>query len=132
MQIENIDNLIVSYKDLNFIQPESADTESSPNRIEMSAIKSIWNILENYATQTENRILQLGVADLDEAQFRDLYTWAKIKPNIIQINLASCCVVPPTLQEFCNQNSIQLLTHSDPSGKHLYYIYYYDLIICHF
>lgn len=43
----------------------------------------------------------------------------QVKPNIVQINLATCCVVPPALQEFTKENDIQLLTHSDPSGEYL-------------
>lgn len=43
----------------------------------------------------------------------------QVKPNIVQINLTACCVVPPALQEFTKQNDIQLLTHSDPAGKYL-------------
>jgi len=42
------------------------------------------------------------------------------KPNIVQINLATCCVVPPALETFTKENDIQLLTHSDPCGKHLF------------
>jgi len=42
----------------------------------------------------------------------------QIKPNIVQINLATCCVVPPALQEFTKENDIQLLTHSDPSREY--------------
>lgn len=45
-------------------------------------------------------------------------TILQVKPNIIQINLATCCVVPPALQEFTKQNDIQLLTHSDPDRKY--------------
>lgn len=41
----------------------------------------------------------------------------QVKPSIIQINLSSCCVVPPALQEFTKQNDVQLLTHNDPIGK---------------
>ncbi|KAJ8870391.1 hypothetical protein PR048_029412 [Dryococelus australis] len=40
-----------------------------------------------------------------------------VKPSIIQINLATCCVVPPALQEFTKDHNVQLLTHSDPFGK---------------
>lgn len=34
--------------------------------------------------------------------------------EILQINLATCCVVPKELQMFCKERDIQLLTHSDP------------------
>lgn len=42
-----------------------------------------------------------------------------MKPNIVQINLAMCCVVPPALQTFTKENDIQLLTHSDPCRRYL-------------
>lgn len=48
--------------------------------------------------------------------YRELYNWSTVKPAIIQINLATCCVVPPTLQAFCKENNIKLFTHSDSSG----------------
>lgn len=41
----------------------------------------------------------------------------QIKPNIVQISLATCCVVPPALQTFTKENDVQLLTHSDPGRK---------------
>jgi len=62
----------------------------------------------------------IGICDVDTQLFIQLYTWARVKPSIVQINLASCCVVPPELAEFCKENSIQLLTHSDPISKHIY------------
>lgn len=40
-----------------------------------------------------------------------------MKPSIVQVNLATCCVVPPALQEFSKQNDIQLNTTSDPAGN---------------
>ncbi len=33
----------------------------------------------------------------------------------LQLNMASCCVVPNDLQEFCKAVNIKLLTHSDPA-----------------
>lgn len=77
--------------------------------------KNIWCTLEEMVLS--GKVLQIGVADLEESTFRTLYEWAKIKPSIIQINLATCCVVPPTLQAFCKENEVQLLTHSDPVGR---------------
>jgi hypothetical protein len=41
----------------------------------------------------------------------------QVKPCIVQINLATCCVVPPDLQEYAKLNDILLLTHNDPRGK---------------
>lgn len=81
----------------------------------LNELKSLWNVLEDYALQ--KKICQLGISDLDTESFQQLYESSKVKPTIAQINLRACCVVPPSLQEFCTQNEIQLLTHSDPEGK---------------
>ncbi|KAL3288176.1 hypothetical protein HHI36_002627 [Cryptolaemus montrouzieri] len=80
---------------------------------DVSEIKSVWTALEDYVLQ--NKISKIGIADLEEEPFRALYDWATVKPSIIQINLSTCCVVSPTLQAFCKDNEIQLLTHSDPT-----------------
>lgn len=81
----------------------------------LNELKKLWKILENYAD--EKKIMQLGIADLDTDSLAELYTTCAVKPTIAQINLSACCVVPPSLQEFCNKNDIQLLTHSDPEGE---------------
>lgn len=41
----------------------------------------------------------------------------QVKPSSNQVNLASCCVMPPDLTAFAKQFDIQLLTHNDPKGK---------------
>ncbi|KAI8432758.1 hypothetical protein MSG28_013717 [Choristoneura fumiferana] len=61
-----------------------------------------------------NVVNQLGVADVGGGCLYKLHAWAKVKPAIAQINLASCCVVPPSLHAFCRANDVQLLTHADP------------------
>ncbi|XP_043277593.1 glutamate--cysteine ligase regulatory subunit [Venturia canescens] len=79
----------------------------------LSALKQLWPVLEHYVQ--EGTISGAGVSDVDTDVFVQLHEWAAdVKPNIVQINLASCCVVPPALQEFTKKNFIQLLTHSDP------------------
>ncbi|XP_058059120.1 glutamate--cysteine ligase regulatory subunit [Anopheles bellator] len=75
-------------------------------------LKNLWGLLERYSGQ--GKIGQLGIADLDADSLQKLYEGATVRPTIAQINLAACCVVPPELQAYCNQNEIQLLTHSDP------------------
>lgn len=75
-------------------------------------LKKLWAILERYAS--DGKIGQLGIADLDADSLKELYDASTVHPSIAQINLAACCVVPPQLQAYCNQNEIQLLTHSDP------------------
>ncbi|XP_040161692.1 glutamate--cysteine ligase regulatory subunit [Anopheles arabiensis] len=75
-------------------------------------LKKLWSLLERYAG--DGKIGQLGIADLDADSLKELYDASTVHPSIAQINLAACCVVPPQLQAYCNQNEIQLLTHSDP------------------
>lgn len=103
LKVDCLDNLILCYTQ------KSADDAVQT----LSDLKVLWTTLESF-TKTR-KILQLGLSDVEENTFRDLYQWAEVKPSIIQINLATCCVVPPTLQQFCKDNEVQLLTHSDPS-----------------
>ena len=42
-----------------------------------------------------------------------------MKPSSNQVNLASCCVMPPDLTAFAKEFDIQLLTHNDPKGDDL-------------
>ncbi|XP_030757118.1 glutamate--cysteine ligase regulatory subunit [Sitophilus oryzae] len=103
LKVKKVTDVIVSFK--------KQELEQKADNLE--EIKKIWLVLENYV---QNGIVdELGVADIEEPTFRALYDWAKIKPNIIQINLATCCVVPPTLQSFCKEKDIKLFTHSDSS-----------------
>lgn len=95
---------------ITFKQEQSEDRKDN-----LDQIKTVWKILENFVQ--EEKIKQIGVADVEESTFRTLYEWAVVKPSIIQINLATCCVVPPSLQAFCKENDLKLLTHSDQAGK---------------
>ena len=85
---------------------------SSRNDESVADLKQLWNALEYYAQQ--KHIVQLGISDLDMDTLSELYAASSVNPSIAQVNLSSCCVVPPALQEFCNKHDIQLLTHSDP------------------
>lgn len=147
LQINRLDNLILVYhpvkvndelngktngitgndtKLLNGHQNKSALASSLPKETVLSwsdnvnavhELKELWQALETYAD--DKRICQLGIADLDTDTLIDLYQSCRIKPTIAQINLSACCVVPPSMQEFCTKNEIQLLTHSDSEGKKL-------------
>ncbi|XP_013179005.1 PREDICTED: glutamate--cysteine ligase regulatory subunit-like [Papilio xuthus] len=91
-----------------------ADSEADARKCEaiLPGIKVLWAVLEDYVK--EGRVHQLGVADVGGGCLRKLHAWARVKPAIAQINLASCCVVPPSLHAFCRANDVQLLTHADP------------------
>ncbi|KAI5638412.1 hypothetical protein NE865_09046 [Phthorimaea operculella] len=95
-------------------QEVEADNEADARKCEamLPGIKVLWAVLEDFVKH--GRVYQLGVADVGGGCLRKLHAWARIKPAIAQINLASCCVVPPSLHTFCRANDVQLLTHADP------------------
>ncbi|KAH8242682.1 hypothetical protein KR032_001098 [Drosophila birchii] len=93
--------------------PASASNWSLRNGTEgLSELKELYQTLEQYALKQQ--ITQLGIADLDAAALEKLHSTAQVTPTIAQVNLSTCCVVPPELQEFCAAHDIQLNTHSDP------------------
>ncbi|KAG8225107.1 hypothetical protein J437_LFUL004028 [Ladona fulva] len=78
----------------------------------LEILKQLWETLEDFVLKKQ--VYSIGVSDIETDTFVSLYEWAKVKPGIVQINLAHCCVVPPALQEFTKAHDIQLLTHGDP------------------
>ncbi|CAB3359287.1 Hypothetical predicted protein [Cloeon dipterum] len=81
---------------------------------QLTQLEPFWKQIESEIES--GRILSAGVSDIDTESFVALHTNAKVKPGIVQINLATCCVVPPALQSFAKENNVQLLTHNDPIG----------------
>lgn len=135
LHVDKLDNLILVYHPVkdgsdshsNGISDLAASFSTTPKEMgvlswgdsdgsSLRDLKRLWDTLETYAH--DDKITQLGVADLDTDTLIQLYKSSDIKPTIAQINLSACCVVPPSLQEFCATHEIQLLTHSDPEGMH--------------
>ncbi|CAG0918013.1 unnamed protein product [Notodromas monacha] len=77
-----------------------------------SHLKPCWQQLENFVRSS--KILTIGCSDITTDELKDLFSWAQVKPSTVQINLASCCVVPPEMTEFAKEHDIRLLTHNDP------------------
>ncbi|XP_071389632.1 glutamate--cysteine ligase regulatory subunit isoform X2 [Centroberyx affinis] len=78
----------------------------------LSHLQPAWEGLE--ALVRSQRIAAIGTSDLDKDLLEQLYNWAQVKPSSNQVNLASCCVMPPDLTAFAKEFDIQLLTHNDP------------------
>lgn len=138
LEIDHLDNLILAYHPINEKNSKSNATAKSngyqngslgsslpkdglltwgdETSTAVDELKKLWQALESYAD--DKRICQLGIADLDTDTLIDLYSACRVKPTISQINLSACCVVPPSMQEFCAKNEIQLLTHSDSEGNY--------------
>lgn len=102
LHTDTIESLVIAYKSINE-NPE--DT--------LSSLKRIWSVIEEYIK--DGKLSSVGLSDVNTNTFIELFQWADIKPNIVQISLATCCVVPPALDAFTKENDIRLLTHSDPS-----------------
>ncbi|XP_061634946.1 glutamate--cysteine ligase regulatory subunit isoform X1 [Phyllopteryx taeniolatus] len=79
----------------------------------LAPLQPTWEELE--ALVRSQRIAAIGTSDLDKDLLEQLYNWAQVKPSSNQVNLASCCVMPPELTAFAKEFDIQLLTHNDPT-----------------
>ncbi|KAL7984893.1 hypothetical protein Chor_003463 [Crotalus horridus] len=75
-------------------------------------LQPYWAELENLVQN--KKIVAIGTSDLDKTLLEQLFRWAQVKPSSNQVNLASCCVMPPDLTLFAKEFDIQLLTHNDP------------------
>ncbi|OAD53714.1 Glutamate--cysteine ligase regulatory subunit [Eufriesea mexicana] len=98
--------VFISSADVNLLK-EAIDQEEL-----LASLKHLWTGVEEYVKI--GKLSSVGLSDVDTNVFIDLLQWANIKPNIVQISLATCCVVPPVLQTFAKENDVQLLTHNDP------------------
>uniref|UniRef100_A0A8C1C7K2 Glutamate--cysteine ligase regulatory subunit n=1 Tax=Cyprinus carpio carpio TaxID=630221 RepID=A0A8C1C7K2_CYPCA len=78
----------------------------------LTHLQPLWEELESLVHS--QKIAAIGTSDLDKTLLEQLYNWAQVKPSSNQVNLASCCVMPPDLTAFAKEFDIQLLTHSDP------------------
>ncbi|KAM4547839.1 glutamate--cysteine ligase regulatory subunit [Odontesthes bonariensis] len=78
----------------------------------LAHLQPAWEELE--ALVRSQKIAAIGTSDLDKDLMEQLYNWAQVKPSSNQVNLASCCVMPPDLTAFAKEFDIQLLTHNDP------------------
>jgi len=90
-------------------ETSSLDIELDPERAKYAEdMISLWNCLSKMKS-----VESLGLCDVETDIFKKIYNEVQIKPKNVQVNLKSCCVVPPDLKEFAKANNIKLLTHSD-------------------
>ncbi|OCT85153.1 hypothetical protein XELAEV_18023317mg [Xenopus laevis] len=80
--------------------------------VSLENLQPYWEELERLVRDA--KVVSIGTSDLDKALLEQLYLWSQVKPASNQVNLASCCIMPPDLTEFAKQFDIQLLTHNDP------------------
>lgn len=75
------------------------------------SLYSYWQVLEKLVD--EKKVLTLGVSNLNVDQLDNLYNIAIIKPSLNQVNITSCCVIPPELSQYAKDHDIQLNSHHD-------------------
>ncbi|XP_054836959.1 glutamate--cysteine ligase regulatory subunit isoform X2 [Eublepharis macularius] len=89
-----------------------SNSSSIREAVSMKYLQPYWAELENLVQN--KKIVAIGTSDLDKVLLEQLFLWAQVKPSSNQVNLASCCVMPPDLTAFAKEFDIQLLTHNDP------------------
>ncbi|XP_043937830.1 glutamate--cysteine ligase regulatory subunit isoform X1 [Protopterus annectens] len=100
LDVSNLDSVIIAPP------PLEDGTE-----LTLEHLQPYWGELENLVHNKQ--VLAIGTSDLDKTLLEQLYQWAQVKPSSNQVNLASCCVMPPELTAFAKEFDIQLLTHND-------------------
>ena len=69
---------------------------------------SLWQGVEQVIK--EGMVETGGICDLTPPVFINLYEAAVRKPDSVQINLKSCCVVPEELSNFAKEHKVALIT----------------------
>ena len=107
LNISSVDSLILSLP-------------NRPTKLSLDDIKPFWKSAQTILAS--GKTSQLGISDLDTNQLIQLYEWAdqNSKPMTNHVNLEACCVIPQEMSAYAKQHNIQLLTHNDPKGIHLF------------
>jgi len=90
----------------------SGNNEDDDHAEAFDSLMKLWNQVG--VMIEKKQVLAAGLSDLRPAVFIDLYSKSQLKPNSIQVNLKTCCVIPQELSSFAKENKIDLLTHNDP------------------
>lgn len=131
LKISSVDLLIVSFPGISFDADddddddgeeeydESASSKSKPklsrtitaeDRL-VDSVTQTWRGLESL--HTSNLVSVLGVAEFGSERLERFLPLITIRPEVDQINLRDCCVVPKPLILYAREQGIQLLTHND-------------------
>lgn len=112
-QVEDAIKTVSSGLDLPCIDSVIVTPPDVSDDATLESIEPVWQALEDAVDR--GAVTAIGLADVSSQLFTELYKWAKVKPSTVQVNFASCCVVPKELSSFAQQHDIQVLTHNDPA-----------------
>ncbi|KAF9111481.1 hypothetical protein BGX27_004845 [Mortierella sp. AM989] len=120
-----LDHFILSLPNQNFDENglDEAEVEAFTTEIQ-TVVLPIWKKLSQLRQQ--GRIGRLGVAEFSKQQLEILKKVAEtaaqedggvaIAPEVNQVNLQDCCVLPKDLINYTKENGIELLTHGDATN----------------
>ncbi|KAK3841489.1 MAG: hypothetical protein J3R72DRAFT_152744 [Linnemannia gamsii] len=113
-----IDHFILSLPHQSFDENglDESEVEAFTNEIKTS-VMPVWKKLSEL--RQSGRIGRLGVAEFSKQQLEILKTLATaegvnaVAPEVNQVNLQDCCVLPRDLINYAKESKIELLTHGD-------------------
>lgn len=108
----NAPNVILAYAPTSIVQNGKFMWCDCEDKAAKANFKELWNQLRK--AREDGLISQLGISDMDLDTIKDIFSDENYDFSTLQININTCCIVPPELTAFCKEKSIQLLTHSDP------------------
>ncbi|KAF9438751.1 hypothetical protein BGZ76_005057 [Entomortierella beljakovae] len=114
-----IDNFILSLPNQSFDENGLDDAELDVFRNDIHQLYlPVWQRLSDL--RKSGRITRLGVAEFSRQQLEILKTVAESEgassPEIDQVNLDDCCVLPKDLINYAKAEGIELLTHGDATN----------------
>ncbi|KAF8940229.1 hypothetical protein BGZ47_007818 [Haplosporangium gracile] len=113
-----IDHFILSLPHQSFDENglDESEVEAFTTEIKISVLP-VWKKLSEL--RQSGRIGRLGVAEFSKQQLEILKTLATaegmnaLAPEVNQVNLQDCCVLPRDLINYAKEQGIELLTHGD-------------------
>jgi glutamate--cysteine ligase regulatory subunit len=110
--IQTIDLLLVSFPGMSFegnCEWEADKMNAQQGNMEDEV--ATWAIVE--ALHEQGLVKRLGVAEFGSEKLHAFIKRTKVPPVVDQINLKSCCNVPPPLKKLAVEASIELNVHTD-------------------
>ena len=115
-----IDHFVLSLPHQSFDENGLDETEVvNFSKSVQDSVLPVWAKLSEL--RQSGRIGRLGVAEFGKQELEILKTAAEAQglavPEINQVNLQDCCVLPKDLINYSKEQKVELLTHGDATGK---------------
>lgn len=115
-----LDHFILSLPHQTFDENGLDDAEVEAFKTEVqTSVLPVWEKLSEL--RQAGKIGRVGVAEFSKQQLEVLKEAAlaagAVAPEVNQVNLQDCCVLPKDLINYSKDQGIELLTHGDSTGK---------------